>query len=314
MRVQLLTLMMLLALLAGCVEDNTTYMGTTEDGDLLLPSWEVGDSWVFTFTTPQFGQDTARLVVAEEDDGEGNYIVGISSEREAQRHAVINHNPFLGRINQQTLGVYEQGEVQSVFSFPWEYDTTWSFSLFGEDWTSEVVSIYDKEIRVEATSSSGHVLKYTFSSTIQFLTTFEWVNDEGESQLKMVVSEVKSGYNGDIFFYRARDLLDSTYDSNDQDVYDSFFDSGHPDGSEWDVLVWYIDARISNGGQGSLAMKDRTGASPLLRAWGSGATEQGAIGTIPSITGEYTLTVQLRGAESNLHLRVAGALSFHWTL
>ncbi len=305
---------MLLALLAGCVEDNTTYMGTTEDGDLLLPSWEVGDSWVFTFTTPQFGQDTARLVVAEEDDGEGNYIVGISSEREAQRHAVINHNPFLGRINQQTLGVYEQGEVQSVFSFPWEYDTTWSFSLFGEDWTSEVVSIYDKEIRVEATSSSGHVLKYTFSSTIQFLTTFEWVNDEGESQLKMVVSEVKSGYNGDIFFYRARDLLDSTYDSNDQDVYDSFFDSGHPDGSEWDVLVWYIDARISNGGQGSLAMKDRTGASPLLRAWGSGATEQGAIGTIPSITGEYTLTVQLRGAESNLHLRVAGALSFHWTL
>jgi len=313
-RVQLLTLMMLLALLAGCVEDNTTYMGTTEDGDLLLPSWEVGDSWVFTFTTPQFGQDTARLVVAEEDDGEGNYIVGISSEREAQRHAVINHNPFLGRINQQTLGVYEQGEVQSVFSFPWEYDTTWSFSLFGEDWTSEVVSIYDKEIRVEATSSSGHVLKYTFSSTIQFLTTFEWVNDEGESQLKMVVSEVKSGYNGDIFFYRARDLLDSTYDSNDQDVYDSFFDSGHPDGSEWDVLVWYIDARISNGGQGSLAMKDRTGASPLLRAWGSGATEQGAIGTIPSITGEYTLTVQLRGAESNLHLRVAGALSFHWTL
>jgi hypothetical protein len=306
--------MMLLALLAGCVEDNTTSMGTTEEDDLLLPSWEVGDSWVFTFITPQFGQDTARLVVAEEDDGEGNYIVGISSEREAQRHAVINHNPFLGRIDQQTLGVYEQGEVQSVFSFPWEYDTTWSFSLFGEDWTAEVVSIYDKEIRVEATSSSGHELKYTFSSTIEFLTTFEWVNDEGESQLNMVVSEVKSGYSGDIFFYRARDLLDSTYESNDQDVYDSFFDSGHPDGSEWDVLVWYIDARISNGGQGSLAMKDRTGASPLLRAWGSGATEQGAIGTIPSITGEYTLTVQLRGAQSNLHLRVAGALSFQWTL
>ena len=314
MRVQLLTSLVLVAMLAGCIENNSTSMGNTKDDDLLLPDWEVGDSWVYTFTTPQFGQDTARLVVTEDDDGEGNYIVGISSEREAQRHAVINHNPFLGRINHQTLGVYEQGEVQSVFSFPWRYDASWSFSLFGEEWTAEVVSIYDKEIRVEATSTAGHAIKYTFSSTIEFVTSFEWMNEEGVPQLTMVLGEVKSDYSGDVFFYRARDLLDSHYQSNDQDVYDSFFDSGHPDGSEWDVLVWYIDAHISNGGQGSLAMKDRTGASPLLRAWGSGATEQGAIGTIPSNTGEYTLTIQLRGADSHLHFRVAGALSFQWTL
>jgi len=314
MRAYACMLLLLSAMLAGCTENTSTSMGTTEKEDLELPEWEVGDSWVYTFTTPQFGQDTARLVVVEADDGEGNYVVGISSEREAQRHAVINHNPFLGRMNQQSLGVYEQGEVQQVFSFPWEKEASWSFNLFGQSWTSEVKSMYNKEIDVEATSAEGHKITYTFDTNIEFLSTFEWTNDEGVSQLSMVVGEVKSGYSGDVFFYRARDLLDSTYESSDQEIYDSFFDSGHPDGSEWNVLVWYIDAEIANGGQGNLAMKDRTGASPLLRTWGSGATEKGAIGTIPSNTGEYTLTVQLSGSDSNLHLRVAGALSFQWSL
>ena len=314
MRAYACMLLLLSAMLAGCTENTSTSMGTTEKEDLELPEWDVGDSWVYTFTTPQFGQDTARLVVVEADDGEGNYVVGISSEREAQRHAVINHNPFLGRMNQQSLGVYEQGEVQQVFSFPWEKEASWSFNLFGQSWTSEVKSMYNKEIDVEATSAEGHKITYTFDTNIEFLSTFEWTNDEGVSQLSMVVGEVKSGYSGDVFFYRARDLLDSTYESSDQEIYDSFFDSGHPDGSEWNVLVWYIDAEIANGGQGNLAMKDRTGASPLLRTWGSGATEKGAIGTIPSNTGEYTLTVQLSGSDSNLHLRVAGALSFQWSL
>jgi len=314
MRAYACMLLLLSAMLAGCTENTSTSMGTTEKEDLELPEWDLGDSWVYTFTTPQFGQDTARLVVVEADDGEGNYVVGISSEREAQRHAVINHNPFLGRMNQQSLGVYEQGEVQQVFSFPWQKDASWSFNLFGQSWTSEVKSMYNKEIDVEATSAEGHKITYTFDTNIEFLSTFEWTNDEGVSQLSMVVGEVKSGYSGDVFFYRARDLLDSTYESSDQEIYDSFFDSGHPDGSEWNVLVWYIDAEIANGGQGNLAMKDRTGASPLLRTWGSGATEKGAIGTIPSNTGEYTLTVQLSGSDSNLHLRVAGALSFQWSL
>ena len=51
------------------------------------------------FETAQFGEDTARLVVADVQDDEGLYMLGISSEREAQRHAVVNHNPFLGQSN-----------------------------------------------------------------------------------------------------------------------------------------------------------------------------------------------------------------------
>jgi len=63
-----------------------------------------------------------------------------------------------------------------------------------------------------------------------------------------------------------------------------------------------------------LTMKDHAGASPLTRAWGSGATEKGAIGTIPSNSGDYSLTVTVRGPSSFIHLKVAGALVFQWTL
>ena len=284
------------------------------DEDKELPVWSVGDSWLYTFQTPQFGEDSARLVVAEIDEENGEYLLGISSEREAQRHAVINHNPFLGRLTMNGLSVYENGEPQSVFYFPWEQDSTWSFTLFDHVWSAKVTNMYQKEISVSATSEQNHVLEYTFHAGYQFITQLTWSDEEAVTQLDMRLNEFKQEYSGDVYFHRARDLLDSTYTSTDNEVYDSFFDSGHPDGSDWDVLVWYIDAEIANGGQGTLGMKDRTGASPLVRAWGSGATEKGAIGTIPSNTGEYTLTLQLRGDESYLHLRVAGAISFEWTL
>ena len=119
----------------------------------LLPQWEVGDQWLYTFITPQFGEDSARLVVAEIDDAEGVYQVGISSEREAQRHAVINHNPFLGRMTLDGLSVYENGEPQSVFSFPWTVGDSWTFTLFGQDWTATTDSITNGNARVSATSA-----------------------------------------------------------------------------------------------------------------------------------------------------------------
>ena len=61
------------------MESNDSDSTTVEQ--TLLPEWEVGDQWLYTFITPQFGEDSARLVVAEIDDEEGVYQVGISSER-----------------------------------------------------------------------------------------------------------------------------------------------------------------------------------------------------------------------------------------
>lgn len=303
--------------LAGCLDGptvSTSGQGDTKAEELVLPTWEVGDQWLYTFSTPQFGEDSARLVVGDVSEDDGLYQLGISSEREAQRHAVINHNPFLGRIVMEGLSVYEQGEIQPVFNFPWEVGQTWGFTLLGQTWTAETTSIYNGVADVEAQSEEGHRLTYGFSGREGFLESLVWTDGDMVEQLRMTLNQAKSGYEGDVHFYQARDLLDSTYEENDNDIYDSFLDSGHPDGDEWDVLVWYLDVDISNGGSGTLTMKDHQGASPLTRAWGSGATEKGAIGSVPSISGDYSLTVTLRGGSSSLHLKVAGAIATQWTL
>ena len=147
-----LSLLMLLLPLSGCLEGPRVQSNdsTTED-QLLLPEWEVGDYWLYTFITPQFGEDSARLVVAESDNESGLYQLGISSLRESQRHAVINHNPFLGRVTMDGLSVYENGDPQSVFNFPWSVGDEWSFTLLGQDWMAETVNIYNGDIDVLAT-------------------------------------------------------------------------------------------------------------------------------------------------------------------
>ena len=312
-----LVALLLCVSLAGCTSNDASGSNNnmTED-EKQLPEWSVGQNWLYTFITPQFGEDSARLVVAEIDNGSGEYVVGISSEREAQRHAVINHNPFLGRMTIDALAVYENGEPQQVFSFPWNVGDAWTFTLFEQEWNAQTVSLQNGNAQVEAESSEGHELTYTFSGSKGFLERLVWRDADGTIQLRMDLNIARSSYSGDVFFYRARDLIDRMYEENDQEIYDSFFDSGHPSEGDWDTLVWYLDVEIASNGaaSGSLTMKDHVGASPLTRAWGSGATEKGAIGTIPSNSGDYSLTVTVRGPSSFIHLKVAGALVFQWTL
>ena len=92
-----LSILMLSLSLAGCLEGpsvSTSGQGDTTEAELSLPEWTVGDQWLYTFVTPQFGEDSARLVVAEVNNESGMYRLGISSEREAQRHAVIATTRF----------------------------------------------------------------------------------------------------------------------------------------------------------------------------------------------------------------------------
>ena len=72
-----MTVLMLSLGLAGCLDGptvSTSGQGDTRAEELVLPTWEVGDQWLYTFTTPQFGEDSARLVVAEVDDENGLYL------------------------------------------------------------------------------------------------------------------------------------------------------------------------------------------------------------------------------------------------
>ena len=213
----LLTALMLSLSLAGCLESGevpSTSIGTTTVDEMELPVWEIGDQWSYTFVTPQFGEDSARLVVAEINDEEQQYMLGISSEREAQRHAVINHNPFLGRITIDGLSVFEEGEPQQVFNFPWKKGQQWDFNLFGISWNAETIDIYNGVTNVIATSDDGQQLEYKFSGRKGFIKSLVWTNDTGVEQLRMTLNLNDNGYDGDVFFYRARDLLDERYENS----------------------------------------------------------------------------------------------------
>ena len=214
------------------------------------------------------------------------------------------------------LSVYENGEPQPVFNFPWNVGNSWEFRLLGQDWTATTDNIYNGEVTVSATSSEGHSLSYVFSGRQGFIKSLLWTDNEGIDHLEMNLNQKKTDYTGDVFFYRAGDIHDNLYVENDQEIYDTFLDEGYSPNEAWDTLVWYLDVEIASGaaGSGSLSMKDHAGASPLTRAWGSGATEKGAIGTIPSNSGDYSLTVTVRGPSSYIHLKVAGALVFQWAL
>ena len=257
----------------------------------------------------------ARLVVADVRTDDGLFMLGISSEGEAQRHAVINHNPFLGRVTMDGLSVYENGDPQPVFNFPWMVGNSWDFRLLGQDWTATTDNIYNGDVTVSATSTEDHELSYVFSGSQGFIKSLLWTDNEGIDHLEMNLNQKKTGYTGDVFFYRAGDIHDNLYEENDQEIYDTFLDDGYSPNEAWDTLVWYLDVEISQqGGSGSLSIKDHQGASPLTRAWGAGATEKGSFGTIPSNSGDHSITVTLRGEDSFAHLKVAGALVRSWTL
>lgn len=316
MTVLLLACTLLSGIASGCI-GGIGGMAKTSEQSIEVPQWQVGQWWMYVFSTPQYGDTTTTLVVAETDAEDGTaYMLGIDSQSEARKHAVLNFNPFLGRISRDNLSVFEGGAPQQVFSFPLEKGNQWQFSLFGHDgWDAEVLDVSSGIAVVTALSSSGGKITYTFDAEMGFLSSFYWNDAEGTTQMQMSSAERRgSAFTGVAYFVRATDLFDETYGGLDSEIYDTFFDSGHPSDGEFDHLVWYLDVEISSGGQGTLTLKDHSGVTPLARVWGPSSSEGSTIGTIPSNSGEYSITLTLSGSSSRVHLMIAGGLETVWEM
>ena len=145
-----------------------------------VPTWEVGDWWLYTFSTPDYTDDTARLVVASisEEGGTAN-MLAISSLTEARRHAVLNHNPFLGRMTHEDLAAFENGVAQAVMDFPLEEGGTWGFTLFSVEWSADVRGISGNYVTMGASSGDGSKLDYVYDSDAGFLSSFIWTDATG---------------------------------------------------------------------------------------------------------------------------------------
>jgi hypothetical protein len=282
-----------------------------------VPVWEMGDWWLYTFSTPDFSDDTAKLVVAStsEEDGAA-YMLAISSLTEARRHAVLNHNPFLGRITHSDLSAFEDGVPQMVMSFPLEKGNSWGFTLFKMEWTASVTDTSGGTAIISGTSADGSRLDYVYDEGVGFFSSFIWKDSAGVEQLRMMLSDRGEGHAGDVYFARGGDLFSDTWEDTgtDFEFRDTFLVSDHPSDGEWDEMIYFIDAECGSGSTISLTLRDHLSISALERIWGPGSSEMGTLGTIPYPSGEYTLTATFTGSSTFLRVRIAGGITQSWSL
>ena len=311
-----LTCLMLTCLLAGCIETGDS-SGASSSNDIPSPDWEIGDWWLYTFSTPDYSDDTARLVVASDSEEGGTaYMLAISSVGEARRHAVLNHNPFLGRITHENLSTFENGVPQPVLNFPLSKGASWEFGLFSIDWTANIISISGGVAVISAISSEGSTLDYVYDSNSRFFKSFIWTDSSGVVQLRMMLADEGTSHSGDVYFVRGGDLYSNIWDESgtDFEFQDSFFVSDHPNDGEWDEMIYFLDASCGGGSSSiTLTLRDHSSISALERVWGPGASESGTLGTIPYPSEEYTLTATFTG-ESYLRLMFAGGITQSWSL
>ncbi|MGY8644840.1 MAG: hypothetical protein ACKVIE_01885 [Candidatus Poseidoniales archaeon] len=312
-----IVMIMMITSLAGCTGISNGIIGSSGDEEISVPAWELGDNWLYTFSTPDYSDDTTKLVVATTDIEENGtaYMLAISSIGEARRHAVLNHNPFLGRITHDDLSPFENGMSQTVLDFPLSRNKAWSFSLFGNDWNAVVTSVDSSIASIRATANDGASIDYIFDGNIAFFSSFIWTDSEGVIQLKMKNADNGVGHTGDVYFVRGGDLYSNNWYNTgpDAEFVDTFFVSDHPRDGEWNEMIYFLDASCGGGSTISLTLRDHTSVSALERLWGPGAEETGTLGTIPYPSEEYTLTATFTG---NTHLRIllAGGITYSWNL
>ena len=308
------TTLLLATALSGC----SGISGIVGGSDSVeVPTWEVGDWWLYTFSTPDYTDDTARLVVASvSEENNTSYMLAISSLSEARRHAVLNHNPFLGRMMQEDLSAYENGVAQAVMDFPLEEGKTWGFTLFSIEWSASVWSISGNSVTIGANADDGSHLEYVYNGDVDFFSTFVWTDASGVQQMRMMLADSGEGHSGDVYFVRGGDLYSDVWEDTgpDIEVRDTFFVSDHPSDGEWDEMIYFLDAECGGGSSTiSLTLRDHGSLSALERIWGPGASESGTLGTIPYPSEEYTLTATFTG-DTYLRLKIAGGITTSWSL
>jgi hypothetical protein len=282
-----------------------------------VATWEVGDWWLYTFSTPDYSDDTAKLVVASEsEEGGSAYMLAISSLTEARRHAVLNHNPFLGRITHSDLSAFENGISQPVLKFPIEMGESWTFALFSTEWTASVTGVSGNSATIAASALDGSRLDYVYDGDVGFFSSFIWKDQTGAERLRMMLSDQGKDHTGDVYFVRGGDLFSETWEDTGTDLEfrDTFLVSDHPSDGEWDEMIYFIDAECGSGSAISLTLRDHLSVSALERIWGPGASEMGTLGTIPYPSGEYTLTATFTGGSTFLRVMIAGGITSSWSI
>jgi hypothetical protein len=298
---------------------NFSEQASTPD-EISAPTWIPGKYWKYSFKTPYIEDAISQMVVATED--EENYQVGVISRLDAQRHAVLNYNPMLGRITTENLEVFEKGTPQPLFSFPLKKDKEWSFSMFDiEEFNAKVTSIRsvkmsDDErtviVNIQAEAASGDRLIYSYDKSAKWVNTLVWEDSSGNPQLEMTLVSHGQGFEGDVFFVRGVDIIKEYYTAPELTIFNSYVGS-HDDWGPFDSLVYHFVISTEDNSGGTLILRDPTTLSETMRRVFGPNIFESSLGTIPSDSEQLGIEVSLFG-NAYLDLRIAGGIEYVWVV
>ena len=298
----------LLLLAAGCIGTSPSGDDGADTSAIAAPVWETGQFWSYTVVIPEAKIVTTMVVGAVD---ETDYHLGSSRLDDAQRHAVLNHNPALGRIRVADMALYEKNEPQLLLQFPLETGASWNFSLFGvERFDARITAVADGRATIVAESPSGDRLEYVYHRASGWLTSFVH-SEAGGELLRMTLVEAGTGYSGEAWFCRGGDLYEGEFSGPDFEFYDTAFaNDGHVRYGPWSYVVYWLEEDIRSG-SGELVLRDHDGAQ-LTRVYAPGNSHRG-LGVVTGASGNWTLQVSLSG-NADVRLVVAGAIEYGWTL
>ena len=305
-----ITSLFLGTVISGCLGDG--FRTNNDEITLSSPTWTKSDFWEYSVKTSNLEVSTT-MVVATDDDAT-DYYVGTGSLEDAKRHAVLNHNPALGRVQISDFAIYENNQPQKILDFPLKVSKSWSFSLYGEDeFVASVIDINNGKAEISAVSDSGARLSYIFSQDARWLSYFEFINENGEANLVMELANYGTGFTGNAYFCRGGDLYDKEFEGPDLEVYDTVFvNEGHKRYGNWNYILYFLESNTGSSGSGELTLKDHLGTELLVETFSPGVTKN-EMGSVEGDSGNWTFEIALSG-DSYVRMRIAGAIQYTYAV
>ena len=303
-------LILLTTMFSGCLE-NGLFGNEKDNLSIDSPEWEKGDFWEYSVTIDN--KQFSTIMVVSIDDDDSDYYIGTKNLDDAKRHAVLNYNPAIGRIQMSDFSIYENNTPQKIADFPLKQDKSWEFGLYGENFKASVIDITETKAEISANAESGAFIKYTFDKNTRWLNNFEYTNSNGEVILIMNLGNYGSGYTGNSYFCRGGDLFDEEFIGPDVGVYDTqFANGGHERYGPWNYIVYYLEADIGSSGSGELVLRDQEGTEVLIETFSPG-TNQHIMGTVAGTSGNWTLEISLSG-NADVRARIAGSIQYTYSV
>ena len=296
--------------ISGCLGDG--FSNSMDDIGISSPSWIKSDFWEYSVKTSNLEISTTMVVSIDNDATD--YYVGAGSLEDAKRHAVLNHNPALGRVQMSDFAVYENNEPQKLIDFPLKTSKSWSFSLYGEnEFIASVLEIENGLAEISAVSDSGARISYIFSQEARWFSYFEFTSANGETILSMELANYGTGFTGNAYFCRGGDLYDKEFEGPDLEVYDTVYVSeGHQRYGNWNYILYFLEANTGGSGSGELTLKDHFGTEVLVETFSPGVTKN-EMGSVEGNSGNWTFEIALSG-DSYVRMRIAGAIQYTYAV